>query len=938
MVNVVASREAAKQSPTLEVRLLRQQEPPPRNDSGVFDIAIIGAGAVGSAIAREISQYDLKVVLLESNSDVGMGTSKASTAIWHTGYDATPGSLESKLLKRSYPLMEKFMKEVGSPFELVGGLLIAWNEEQYHTLPKLLEKAIQNGDTDCYLIEKEEVYKREPHLGEGALGGMVVPREGILCTFTIPLACATQAVVNGVTLKLNFSVNSIHKADDFYIVSNGSEEEVHARWVINAAGLYSDEINQLFGHEDFKVTPRRGELIVYDKLSRRLINHVLLPVPTATTKGVLVSPTIYGNVLLGPTAEDLPDKTATNTSSNGLQSLLDKGKKILPDLLEEEITATYAGLRAATEHSDYQIAVHTEQRYICVGGIRSTGISGCLGIAEYVADLLKDGGVELKRKPEFKTIKMPNIGEAFIRPYQSAELIEKNCDYGKIVCHCERVSLGELNDAMVSPIPATSLDALRRRTRAMQGRCQGFNCQASLIMSLRGATATKQSPVGSGIASLGLDTSEKNTRATRPALAMTVDTLIVGAGPAGLAAALELKRLGVKDVVVAERESEAGGIPRLCAHTGFGLRDFRGVTTGPNYARRYRELAREAEIDLRIATYISNIETQNNKQRIEVSYSSPNGIGTIEAKSILLATGVRERPRSARLIPGHRPQGVFTTGSLQRFVYEHHLPVGKRAVIVGAEIVSLSVVTTLLHASVKVVNMVTELPSHQLYLPIFLPAKIFYADVLAHAPILTNKRVTSILGRQHVEGIEFTDLDSGITEVIECDTVVFTGDWIPENELASRGEVETFKPSFGPQVDAAFRTSRVGVFAAGNLLRGVETADWAALEGRRAARSVDRWLENAQWSASRLEVQCEVPIGWICPNVLSPDVSVNGFRFWSKEFRKNAMLQLKQGERVLYEKKLRWLKANVALSLSSDWVEKVDYAYADEPVKLVIQS
>jgi glycerol-3-phosphate dehydrogenase len=927
-------------------RLLRREERlasgvlrDPRNDKEVFDVAIIGAGAVGSAIAREISQYDLKVVLLESNSDVGMGTSKASTAIWHTGYDATPGSLESKLLKRSYPLMEKFMKEVGSPFELVGGLLIAWNEEQYHTLPKLLEKAIQNGDTDCYLIEKEEVYKREPHLGEGALGGMVVPREGILCTFTIPLACATQAVVNGVTLKLNFCVNSIHKADDFYLVSNGSEEEVHARWVINAAGLYSDEINQLFGHEDFKVTPRRGELIVYDKLSRRLINHVLLPVPTATTKGVLVSPTIYGNVLLGPTAEDLPDKTATNTSSNGLQSLLDKGKKILPDLLEEEITATYAGLRAATEHSDYQIALHVDQHYICVGGIRSTGISGCLGIAEYVADLLKESGVELKRKPEFKTIKMPNIGEAFIRPYQSAEFIAENSDYGNIVCHCERVSLGELNDAMVSPIPATSLDALRRRTRAMQGRCQGFNCQASLIMSLRGATATKQTPVGSGIASLGLDTSENNTRSTRPALALTVDTLIVGAGPAGLSAALELKRLGVKDVVVAERESEAGGIPRLCGHTGFGLKDFHRVMTGPSYARRYRELAKEAQLDLRVGIYANHLETQDSKQQeIEISYTSPSGIGAIEAKSVLLATGVRERPRSARLIPGHRPQGVFTTGSLQRFVYEHNLPVGRRAVIVGAEIVSLSVVTTLLHAGVKVLNMVTELPGHQLYLPIFLPAKIFYADILARAPILTNKRVTNILGRHHVEGIETTDLNSGKAEIIECDAVVFTGDWIPENELARRGEVETFKPSFGPQVDAAFRTSRVGVFAAGNLLRGVETADWAALEGRRAARSVARWLENAQWSVSRLQVQCEAPIGWICPNVLSPDVSVNGFRFWSKEFRKNATLQLKQAGRVLYEKKIRWLKANIALSLSSDWVEKVDYAYADEPVKLVIQS
>ncbi|MEP6895993.1 MAG: NAD(P)/FAD-dependent oxidoreductase, partial [Chloroflexota bacterium] len=632
------------------------------NDDLIFDVAIIGAGVVGSAIARELSRYDLKIALLESNSDVGMGTSKASTAIWHTGYDATPGSLESKLLKRSYPLMEKFMPEVGSPFELVGGLLIAWNEDQLHMLSKLLEKANQNGDLDCYLIDKDEVYKREPHLGNGALGGMFVPREGILCTFTIPLACATQAVVNGVTLKLNFRVEGISSKDDIHLISS-KDEIVQTCWVINAAGLYSDDINNLFGHENFTVTPRRGELIIYDKLARSLVNHVLLPVPTATTKGVLISPTIYGNVLLGPTVEDLPDKTATNTSANGLQSLLDKGKKILPELLEEEVTATYSGLRAATEHSDYQIALHADQRYICVGGIRSTGISASLGIAEYVGDLLKEGGVGLKRKSEFKSIKMPNIGEAFSRPYQRAELIAENSDYGNIVCHCERVTLGELNDAMSSDIPATSLDALRRRTRAMQGRCQGFNCQASLLKTLESDSL------------LSDVTGKAKTREQAPAF-QSVDVLIVGAGPAGLAAALELKKLGIKNIVIAERESEAGGIPRLCGHTGFGLRDLQRVMTGPSYARKYREMAEEAGIKIATNTTITGWNNAAEDGGVSnLSFTAPDGVGTIEAKSVLLATGVRERPRSTRLIPGYRPQGVFTTGSLQRFVYEHHLPV-----------------------------------------------------------------------------------------------------------------------------------------------------------------------------------------------------------------------------------------------------------------------
>lgn len=901
----------------------------------IYDIAIIGAGAVGSAIARELSRYELSLVLLEANPDVGMGTSKASTAIWHTGFDAKPGSLEATLMRRSYPLMEAFMQEVSSPFERSGGLLIAWNKEQLDTLPALLEKAHRNGVTNVHLIGSEEVYRREPHLGEGALGGMFVPGEGILCTFTIPLACATQAVVNGVTLKLGFRAEKIEPFADgnqgAYTISS-PEESVHARWVINAAGLYSDEVNRFFGYANFKVTPRRGELIVYDKLARSLVNHVLLPVPTATTKGVLISPTVYGNVLLGPTAEDLRDKTATNTSPNGIHSLLAKGKKILPELLKEEVTATYAGLRAATEHSDYQITLHVDQRYICVGGIRSTGISASLGIAEYVADLLKEGGVEFHHKAQFKSIKMPNIGEAFVRPYQNAELISENSAYGKIVCQCERVSLGELNDAICSDIPARTLDALRRRTRAMQGRCQGFNCQAELHVILSDQQGQRSLP--------RTRESLRSPRSLSRGDMKHADVLIVGAGPAGMAAALELKKLGVRDIVVAERESEAGGIPRMCGHIGFGLRDLHLVMTGPSYARKYREMAEAAGIRIYTDTTITGWETSltsslERDERIALDFTSPDGLGTVEARSVLLATGVRERPRAARLVPGYRPQGVFTTGSLQRFVYEHRLPVGKRAVIVGAEQVSLSVVLTLMHAGVKVLNLITELPRHQFYLPLFLPAKILYADLLARSPVLTNSRVSNIFGRQRVEGIEVTDLASGRTRTIECDTVIFTGDWIPENELARRGNVRTEKPSLGPQVDSLYRTSRAAVFAAGNLLRGVETADWAALEGRAAARSVARYLENPTWNGSRLEVHCEPPLAWICPNILSPDAGVNGFRFRSSEFRQNAQLQLTQGGRVLYHRKSGRLKANTSLALSGEWIEKVDFS--GEPVKLVVQ-
>jgi glycerol-3-phosphate dehydrogenase len=316
------------------------------------------------------------------------------------------------------------------------------------------------------------------------LGGLCVPGESILCTFGLPLALATEAVVNGITLKRDWRVTRIDRLPDGDFSLWSEERSLRARYVVNAAGLYADSIEQMLGYRRFTVTPRRGELIVFDKAARRLVNHVLLPVPTAITKGVLISPTVYGNVLLGPTAEDIHDKEDRATTAAGLHAILDKGRALLPALLAEEVTAVYAGLRAATEYKDYQILAHPDERYICVGGIRSTGVSASLGIADYVRDLLADARLEMQPKANWQRIQVPPIGEAATRPYQSPERIAANPDYGRIVCYCERVSAGEIVDACHSPIPAASVDGLRRRTRALQGRCQGFNCQAAVTRLL----------------------------------------------------------------------------------------------------------------------------------------------------------------------------------------------------------------------------------------------------------------------------------------------------------------------------------------------------------------------------------------------------------------------------------------------------------------------
>lgn len=504
----------------------------------VFDVAVIGAGVVGTAIARELTRYRLRCVLVEAGPDVGTGTSKANTAILHTGFDAKPGSLEARLVRRGHALLGSYGPELGIPIERIGALLVAWAPEQLSALPGIAETAARNGYTGIRQVTAEELSAAERHLGRGALGALEIPDESIICPFTTPLAFATQAVVNGATLLLDSAVTRIERDPEgvYAIVFSPSKKQpppdpllgkereptisprraqgeralVHCRYIVNAAGLHADVIDRMLGHDAFTVVPRRGELIVFDKLARPLVNHILLQVPTKVSKGVLVSPTVFGNVMLGPTAEDVSDKTDTSSTARGIAGLYEKGRRIVPELVAEEVTAVYVGLRAATEQSDYQIHFYPTERYVSVGGIRSTGLSASMAIAEYVIEGLRDAGLELVQRDDFRTVRMPNIGEAFPRRYQSAAAISSHPDYGRIVCHCERVTLGEILDAARAPIPARTLDGVRRRTRALLGRCQGFYCAATLTKLLADATGLSMSVL------LGVDSQDDEEQPPLP--------------------------------------------------------------------------------------------------------------------------------------------------------------------------------------------------------------------------------------------------------------------------------------------------------------------------------------------------------------------------------------------------------------------------------------
>jgi glycerol-3-phosphate dehydrogenase len=449
------------------------------------DVVIIGGGVVGTALARELSRFELRCTLVEAGPDIGAGTSKANTALLHTGFDAKAGTLESQLVRRGHELLNAYAPRVGIPLERTGALLVAWNEEQRGAFAGITEQAHANGYTAIREIEVDELYRREPHLGRGACGALEVPDEGIVCPFTTPLAFATEAVLNGCELRLGAAVTRVEHRNGSFRINTGSGS-LTSQFLVNAAGLRSDEIDRMLGHDSFTVRPRRGELIVYDKLARGLLEHILLAVPTGTTKGVLLAPTVYGNVLLGPTAEDVPDKDDTSSTSQGLAYLRDEGERIMPTLLTYEVTAVYAGLRAATEHSDYALTIHAPEGYASVGGIRSTGLTASMAIAEHVRSKLGEAGMLLRPKEGLARVRMPNIGEASPRPYEQQDRIGEDPDYGRMVCYCERVTLAEIRAALAGPIPARNLDGLRRRTRVLMGRCQGFYCGARVAALLAG--------------------------------------------------------------------------------------------------------------------------------------------------------------------------------------------------------------------------------------------------------------------------------------------------------------------------------------------------------------------------------------------------------------------------------------------------------------------
>ncbi len=458
-----------------------------------FDVCVIGAGVVGTAIARELTRFDLKVLVLEKLADVSWGTTKANSGVVHAGYAATPGSLKAKFNIMGNPMFDELCSELHVPFMRNGTFVVALDTDNLSQLEELQEKGKKNNVETQIISDKAQIFSMEPNLTPRVQAILFAPSGGIVSPYELAIALAENANTNGAEFIFNSEVKEINiKENHFKLITQ--QGEVQAKMIVNAAGLYSDNIAQMVGLNDFTIHPRRGEYILFEKECIK-INHVLFPLPTPTSKGILAAPTMHGHPFLGPNAIEIDSKNDKDTSSTGLNEIIEGGLKLIPNLPLRKSITTFAGVRAVTNTNDFIIGESKIPNFFNAAGIQSPGLSAAPAIGRYIAKLIQMK-LDAKSNPLFSPKrKNPPIIFSQLSEEDRDRLIQNNSDYADVYCRCELVTKAEILDAMRRPIGARTLDGIKFRTRARMGRCQGSFCTFRIMKLLEKELSVKSNEV-----------------------------------------------------------------------------------------------------------------------------------------------------------------------------------------------------------------------------------------------------------------------------------------------------------------------------------------------------------------------------------------------------------------------------------------------------------
>ncbi|MCI9495071.1 MAG: FAD-dependent oxidoreductase [Adlercreutzia mucosicola] len=846
-----------------------------------YDVIIVGAGVAGCTVARELARWSTSVLVIEKGDDLACGATRANSAIVHAGFDPEPGTRKALFNVEGSRLYPQWAADLGFPYVQNGSLVLAFAEEEVAVLEALQSRALQNGVEGVRLIGASEVRHMEPEVSPEVRAALWAPTGGICDPYQVALRALERAVWHGSRVHFREEVLDIQKGHRGYLVRTSRGELYRASAVVNAAGVFSDELNNRVSARKIRIVPRRGDYLLLDTDYGKRFTRTVFQVPTKRGKGVLVTPTVHGNLLLGPTSVEQASKVDVSTTVEDLACVRELASKTWPGLELKGLITNFAGIRASNADGDDFVLGQPDDApgFFNIACFDSPGLTSAPAVAAWTArEVSAYLGAALRGDfdpvlPHRRPFAEMDFGER-------AKAVAENAARGHVVCRCCQVTEAEIVDALHGAVPVLSLDALKWRTRAMMGRCHGGFCTpeiAKIVARETGASPDELDKRGSrsqlvaeapdgyvnlvrGVEGQPLVAEEGDDAAPRligeacgAETGLSCDVAVVGGGAAGLAAAHAATAAGAR-VVLVDRESALGGILKQCVHNGFGLQRFREELTGPEYAMREVESLERAPLgkddpQLRVVadTTATHIEKASDGALV-IHAVGPQGALALRAGAVVLATGSRERGAGALNMAGSRPAGVFTAGSAQNFMNLQGCLPGRKVVVLGSGDIGLIMARRMALQGAEVVGVYELMDT-----PSGLRRNIVQCLDDFGIPLELSCTVTRLEGEGRLEAVWVSDVDpatlsplSGTERRVPCDTLLLSVGLLPENELAKTAEVQLDAVTGGAQVDDALQTSVPGIFACGNALHIHDLADYASKEGEKAGMSAALWAAGAE--------------------------------------------------------------------------------------------